>query len=52
MSFYVICYALIALQKIHKNENSNNIVLNYIVLLCTRSEVDILFMHILDWINV
>ena len=37
MSFYVICYALITLQK--KDENSNSIVLNCIILLCTRSQL-------------
>ena len=50
MSFYVICYALITLQKIQKNENSNSIVLNCIFLLCARS--DILLMHVLNWTNI
>ena len=35
-----------------KNENSNCIVLKCIFLLCTRSELDILLLHVIDWTNV
>ena len=52
MSLYVICYELIALQKIQIYENSNCIVLKCIFLLCTRSELDILLLHVLDWTNI
>ena len=52
MSLYVIWYALITLQKIQKNENSNFIVLKRIFLLCTRLELDILLLHVLDWTNI
>ena len=52
MSFYVICYELVTLQKIQKNENSNCIVLKCIFLLCTRSELDSLLLHVLDRTNI
>ena len=52
MSLYVICYALITLQKVQKNENSNCIVLKCIFLLCTRSELDILLLHVLNGTNI
>ena len=45
----IICYELITLQKNAKNENLNCIVLKCILLLCTRSELDIL---LLDWTNI
>ena len=49
MSLYVICYELMTLQKdTKKNENSNCIILKCIFLLCTRSELDILLLHVLD----
>ena len=40
------------LQKDTKNENLNYIVLKCILLLCTRSELDILLLHVLDWTNI
>ena len=50
MSLYVICYKLITLQEIQIYENSNCIVLKWIFLLCTRSELDILLLHVLDYV--
>ena len=52
MTLYDICYELITLQKDTKNENLNCIVLKCILLLCTRSELDILLLHVLDWTNI
>ena len=52
MSLYVICYELITLQEIQIYENSNCIALKCIFLLCTRSELDILLLHVLDWTNI
>ena len=52
MTLYDICYELITLQKDTKNENLIYIVLKCILLLCTRSELDILPLHVLDWTNI
>ena len=52
MTLYVICYELITLQKDTQNENLNCIVLKCILLLYTRSELDILLLHVLDWTNI
>ena len=52
MTLYDICYELITLQKDTKNENLNCIVLKCILLLFTRSELDILLLHVLDWTNI
>ena len=52
MSLYVIRYALIPLQKGQNNENSIYIVLKCIFLLCTRSELDILMLHVLNGTNI
>ena len=52
MTLYDICYELITLQKDTKNEDLNCIVLKCILLLCTRSELDILLLHVLDWTNI
>ena len=49
----IICYMLrITLQEIQIYGNSNCIVLKCIFLLCTRSELDILLLHVLDWTNI
>ena len=48
----IICFELITLQKDAENENLNCIVLKCILLLCTRSELDILLLHVLDWTNI
>ena len=47
-------YNYIGMQKIQIYENSNCIELyvKCILLLCKRSELDILLLHVLDWTNI
>ena len=42
----------ITLQELQIYGNSNCIVLKCIFLLCTRSELDNLLLHVLDWTNI